>query len=73
MECIHAFREKTDDDIVVYTGYNKEEIPEHLMILKKYKNIIMKYGRYIPNKEKHFDEVLGVYLASDNQYGEKIS
>lgn len=73
LECIHAFREKTDDDIVVYTGYNKEEIPEHLMILKKYKNIIMKYGRYIPNQEKHFDEVLGVYLASQNQYGEKIS
>ena len=53
-------------------GYDKEEIPEHLMTLKKYKNIIMKFGRYIPNQKKHFDPVLGVYLASNNQYGEKL-
>lgn len=58
IECIEAFREKTDDDIVVYTGYDKEEIPEHLMILKKYKNIIVKFGRYVPNQKKHFDKVL---------------
>ena len=72
LECIEAFREKTLNDIVVYTGYDKEEIPEHLMTLKKYKNIIVKFGRYIPNQEKHYDPVLGVYLASNNQYGEKI-
>ena len=58
IECVHAFREKTDDDIVVYTGYDKEEIPEHLMTLKKYKNIIVKFGRYIPNQKKHFDKIL---------------
>ena len=58
LECIEAFREKTMDDIVIYTGYDKEEITEHLMTLKKYKNIIMKFGRYIPNQEKHFDPVL---------------
>ena len=72
LECIEAFREKTMDDIVVYTGYDKEEITEHLMTLKKYKNIIMKFGRYIPNQNKHFDPVLGVYLASNNQCGEKL-
>jgi len=37
------------------------------------KNIIIKYGRFIPDKEKHYDEVLGIYLASDNQYAERIS
>lgn len=58
IECVHAFREKTDDDIVIYTGYDKEEIPEHLMTLKKYKNIIVKFGRFIPNQKKHFDKVL---------------
>ena len=42
------------------------------MTLKKYKNIIMKFGRYIPNKKKHYDPVLGVYLASNNQFGEKL-
>lgn len=43
------------------------------MILKKYKNIIVKFGRYIPNQKKHFDPVLGVELASDNQHAEKLS
>ena len=73
LECIEALREKTMDDIVVYTGYDKNEIEEHLMTLKKYKNIIIKYGRFIPGQQVHFDEVLGVYLASDNQHAEKIS
>ena len=41
--------------------------------LKTYKNIILKVGRYLPDYEKHFDEVLGVELASPNQYGIKIS
>lgn len=58
------------DTIVIYTGYTEQEIEEkgYLQILKNYGNIIIKYGRYIPNQEKHYDEVLGVYLASDNQY-----
>ena len=58
LECIKSFREKTMDDIIVYTGYDKEEITEHLMTLKKYKNIIVKFGRFIPNQKKHFDPVL---------------
>lgn len=70
---IIALREYTNDDIVIYTGYNKDEIKEKLKDLKKYKNIIIKFGRYVPNHEKHFDEILGVYLASKNQYAERIS
>ena len=58
IECIEAFREKTNDDIIVYTGYDKEEITEHLMTLKKYKNIIVKFGRFIPNQKPHFDKIL---------------
>ena len=73
IECIEAFREKTMDDIIVYTGYNKTEIEDKIILLKKYLNIIVKFGRFIPNHEKHFDPVLGVYLASDNQFAEKIS
>lgn len=61
------------DDIVIYTGYNKSEIPEEIAQLKRFKNIIIKYGRYIPNQKPHYDEVLGVELASNNQYAEKIS
>ena len=70
---IETIREKTDDNIVIYTGYNKNEIMKHISWLIKFKNIIIKYGRFIPNQQKHYDEILGVYLASDNQYAEKIS
>ena len=61
------------DDIVIYTGYKKEEISWLIEYIKQYKNIIIKYGRYIPNQNPHFDSVLGVKLSSDNQYAEKIS
>lgn len=61
------------DDIVIYTGYYKEEIKEYIEKLKVLPNIIIKFGRYIPNHEKHYDSVLGVYLASDNQYAERIN
>ena len=70
---IKAFREKTLDDIVIYTGYNKNEIEDSIEELKQFKNIVIKFGRFIPNQEKHYDEVLQVTLASPNQYGEKIS
>lgn len=62
-----------EDDIVIYTGYNKDEIQNQINILKKFKNIIVKFGRYIPGHQPHFDELLGIHLASDNQYAERIS
>ena len=74
------------DTIVIYSGYTKSELLgkerneypnvnyDKLSALYKqiisYGNIIIKYGRYVPNYDKHFDDVLGVYLASDNQYAE---
>ena len=70
---VEKFRENTQDDIVIYTGYNKAEIANKIDVLRSFPNIIIKYGRYVPNQEKHYDEVLGVYLASDNQYAEVIS
>ena len=73
IEFVKQLRESTDDDIVIYTGYYKEEIADKIPLLSKYKNIIIKYGRYIPDQKKHYDEVLGVYLASENQYAERIS
>ena len=73
IEFVKQLRESIDDDIVIYSGYYKEEIADKIALLSKYKNITIKYGRYIPNHEKHYDEVLGVYLASSNQRGEKIS
>lgn len=70
IEFIKEFRDKSDDDIVIYTGYNKDEL--NLDELKKFKNVIIKFGRYIPGHKVHFDNVLGVNLASDNQYAEVI-
>ena len=67
------FREKTQDDLVIYTGYNREEIIDKINILKRFPNIIIKFGRYIPGHEKHYDKTLGVELASPNQYAEVIS
>ena len=61
------------DDIVIYTGYYKEEVMDKIEELKKYDNIIVKFGRFIPNQESHYDENLGITLASENQYAEKIS
>ena len=64
---------KCNDDIVIYTGYNWAEIEQKLSIIKKFKNIIIKFGRYIPDQNPHYDDTLGVTLASDNQYAERIS
>lgn len=70
-------RYKCDDDIVIYTGYTEEEMKSTFIpiwhLLVNHKNIIMKYGRYIPGEEPHYDEVLGVNLASSNQYAKVVS
>lgn len=70
---IDKFRKKCDDDIVIYTGYTEDECENQIKLLQKYKNIIVKFGRFIPNQSSHYDDVLGVELASDNQYGKRIS
>ena len=62
-----------NDPFVIYTGYYKDEIRDGVEKLAQFPNIIIKFGRYIPGQEKHLDDVLGVELASDNQYAEKIS
>ena len=75
LEIIEAFRKITNDDIVIYTGYRETEVKNSYIYgkLLQYPNIIMKYGRYLMNQQKHFDELLGVYLASNNQYARPIS
>lgn len=71
---IHYFRENNcEDEFIIYTGYYPEEIEEYVYFLKMFKNIIIKFGRYIPNRNNKYDEILGVTLASDNQFARKIS
>lgn len=85
VDCIRN-KYQISDDIVIYTGYTEEELKtgnfgkdvevsltNFNYLVSNYKNIIIKYGRYIPNSQSHFDKVLGVELISSNQYAEKVS
>ena len=62
-----------DDDIVIYTGYTEEEANNFKLFkdLLELGNVVIKYGRFRPNQTPHYDEVLGVNLASDNQYAKR--
>lgn len=71
---IAYFREHgSSAPFVIYTGYNPDEIRDALSRLKKYENIIVKFGRFIPDHSGVYDAVLGVKLSSDNQYAKRIS
>lgn len=71
---ISYFRKKScNDDFVIYTGYYPSELDDKIKELKRFKNIIIKFGRYIPNSAGRFDKTLGVTLASKNQFALKIS
>ena len=61
------------DDFVIYTGYYENEIKSQIYILQQYSNVVIKFGRFIPDRPKHCDEILGVTLISDNQYAKRIS
>ena len=73
IEFVKEFRNVSNDDIIIFTGYYPEEINEQIEGLKKYKNIIIKYGRYKHESNKKYDKVLGIWLVSDNQFAKKIS
>lgn len=72
---LHRFRNihHCNDDVVIYTGYYEYEITGEIASLQHYPNVIVKFGRFKPNEKKHYDEVLGVELISNNQYAKKIS
>ena len=75
LEVVKAFRQISKDDIVIYTGFTENEIKNSSTYPKllQYSNIIIKYGRYLTGQKIHFDEILGVNLASNNQYARLIS
>lgn len=78
---------KCNDPIVIYTGYTEEELESgnwgltkdpkiyssYWSNLKKYNNIIVKFGRFRPDCPPHYDHVLGVNLISPNQYAKEIN
>lgn len=63
----------TDCPFIIYTGYKEPEIEDEIHRIAKFSNIIVKFGRYIPNSKSIFDPVIGINLASDNQYAKQIS
>lgn len=69
-EFVKLLRNKynNNDAVVIYTGYNECEVKRMSESLFELGNVIIKFGRFVPNLEKHFDDVLGVELASPNQY-----
>lgn len=74
-QLLHVVRDKTNDDFVIYTGYTKQECEKNGWInkLSIFPNVIIKFGRYIPNSTSHYEDVLGVTLNSEGQNAEKIS
>ena len=83
LDFIKSFRAYTSEPIVIYTGYTEEELENGHFYNDDYESnktlwesikdygVIVKFGRFRPNQEKHYDEVLGVYLISDNQYAKE--
>lgn len=59
-------------DIVIYTGYRYGEIMKIVDCLRDlcapYRDLIIKYGRFIPDADPIYDPELGIRLASNNQY-----
>lgn len=83
---IHTIREKynCNDPIIIYTGYTEDELErgkfgqgardaqKTYWKLVKQMGVIVKFGRYLPNEESHLDPILGVKLASHNQYAKEF-
>lgn len=69
---ISTFRKYSYDDIVIYTGYTEIEVYDKIdaILLANDHNgkIIIKYGRFKSNGIKRYDNILGIELASSNQY-----
>ena len=70
VQCIEYLRKNgVEKDIIIYTGYYIEELDSSILYRLKNANVILKCGRFIPNRPSKLDPTLGVVLASDNQYG----
>lgn len=77
MELIKYFRQKgCKDDFVIYTGYYEDELREEIKFIESFVKeydgkIIVKFGRFIPDQESRWNRILGVELASPNQYAKE--
>lgn len=71
---VFRYLEDCPDPFIIYTGYTEMEVePQIHCLAARFSNVIVKFGRYIPGQLPHMDPLLGVMLASPNQYAKKIS
>lgn len=73
--CIKEFRAAYQNvPIIIWSGYTPDELNElgFLTPLLQFPNIIIKFGRYVPDDKPHYDQLLGVRLASRNQRAYKL-
>jgi len=68
---IAIFRDYSDDDIVIYTGYYPNEIIGKLKQISNIDNLYIKFGRYDKSCPPKYDDIGGVTLASGNQFFKK--
>lgn len=87
IECFRV-KYECKDPIIIYTGYTEEELEngQYAINYGKHPNailaenwdyikslgVIVKFGRFKPGEEKHYDEVLGISLISGNQYAKEF-
>ena len=77
MGLIKYFRQKgCKDDFVIYTGYYEDELQEEIKFIESFVKeydgkIIVKFGRFMPDQEPRWNRILGVELASPNQYAKE--
>lgn len=75
-QLISYFRAKNNSArFIIYTGYTEEECEKNIWFpqIISLGNIVFKFGRFIPDSPHRYDEVLGVTLASNNQYGKEFN
>ena len=77
MELLKYFRQKgCKDDFVIYTGHYEDELQEEIKFIESFVKeydgkIIVKFGRFVPDQESRWNRILGVELASPNQYAKE--
>ena len=71
LELMCEFREKTDDTIVIYSGYYRDEIPkERIDAIIKYVNEHPEFGLYLEN---HTFNLLDEYSHDITSYKERVT
>ena len=83
MGCYDSFNFEKDfsfqnckDDFVIYTGHYEDELQEEIKFIESFVKeydgkIIVKFGRFVPDQESRWNRILGVELASPNQYAKE--